>query len=183
MPEKLYVHYVGPTGASVYPQGAFSPFDPFDIYEQTQYPRYVDPNESQQLADAFNVSFTDMMKKNNVILTSDPADYTLQITMMDVTESLYRSSYVDSCSWWNEMSYVYYSSINATIHAKLTKNGVYVDSWERHAGASEDIRNKTDGCNKPLVRSISRQPSSLFYQMGKELRKKVSNKLYQVEFK
>lgn len=183
MPETLYVHYDGVTNAGVYPQGAFSHFDPYDFNEPDRYPSYVDPDDSQELADDFNSYLLKIMKKNNIILTSEPADYTLSISTLSVSESLNREGYVDSCSFLNETNYVYYSELNAMLRAELTKNGVYVDSWERNAGSSEEIRDEKSSCNAPLVRRIYRGPSSLFYQLAKEVRMTCSRRLFKEEFK
>lgn len=183
MPETLYVHYDGVTNAGVYPQGAFSKFDPFDYNEPDRYPSYVDPDDSEELAADFNSYLVKLMKKNNVILTSEPADYTLSISTLSIGESLNRTSYIDSCSWSNETHYVYYSELGALVRATLKKNGVYVDSWERNAGSSEEIRDKKGSCNEPLVRRIFRGPDSLFGQLARELRMTSTKRLYKEEFK
>lgn len=181
MPEKIYVHYEGVTSSGIYPQGAFSHFDPYDFSEPDRYPSYVDVSDADDLAAGFNQDLADFMERNNIILTSDPADYELKVLYLAVGESLSRDSYFDSCA--NASRYVYYSELDATVEAKLYKNGFAVDSWERHASSSEEIRDKRGSCNEPKVRSIFRKPSSLFGQLARELRMTCSRRIYKEEFK
>lgn len=181
LPDVVYVHYDGPTTAYQYPTGRFSPFDPFDIYEVPQYPSYVDQNQNEKLASDFNDELKRLLEKNNVVLTTEPAEYSLHVGTLDVSESLNRQSYVDSCSYWNETAYVYYSDLDASVTITLKKNGYYINSWTRHAMSSEKVRDKRDDCNRPKIRSIGRGPSSLVEQLARELRVKISKQLYELE--
>src|SRR6218665_476050 len=170
LPNVIYVHYEGPINAKMYPTGAFAHFDPFDIHEPDRYPSYIYQSDTDDLANEFNEDLMSLLKKNNIILTSEPADYTLSIGSLNVGEGANRQSYVDSCSFLYETAYVYYSDLNANVTATLRKNGVYINDWNRNANSSEKIRDKRDECNKPKVRSIWRKPSSLVSQLASEIR-------------
>ena len=181
MPEVIYVHYDGPTSAGTYPQGAFPHFDPYDFSEPDRYPYYVHDYDADDLANGFNDDLKDFLKRNNIILTTDTAAYTLSISI-GVGESLERHSYIDSCSSNYETAYVYYSELNAHAYVSLKKNGVEVGNWNRNAASSERIRDKTDSCNQPKILR-ARWPSTLFSQLASETRMVVSRRMYQIEVK
>ncbi len=183
LPDVIYVHYEGPTIAHQYPTDAFDKFDPYDFDEPLQYPDYIYLSDSDDLANEFNETLIRLLEKNNIILTTEPAEYTLHIGSLSVGEGLNRHSYVDSCAsiWDTEPSYVYYSDLSASVTATLRKNGAYINDWNRNATSSEKVRDKTDGCNCPKIRSIWRKPSSLVSQLASEIRMKVSRQIYDLE--
>ena len=183
LPEPVYVHYEGPTSAHLSPLGAFDKFDPYDFDEPIQYPDYIYESDTDDLANDFNEALIRLLAKNNIILTSEPAEYTLHISSLGVGEGLNRQSYVDSCSFLNETSYVYYSDLSAGVSATLKKNGVYINDWSRNASSSEHVRDKTDDCNRPKIRSVWRKPSSLVIDLAGELRIKIAKQLYDLEVK
>lgn len=184
LPNVVYVHYEGPASASLYPTGAFAPFDPNSQTEIPRYPYYVYQKDSNDLANHFNERLAKFLKKNNIILTSEPAEYSLHVSSLRVTESLQRQGFVDSCSFWYDTDYVYYSSINARVSITLKKNGAYIQDWTREESSSEKVRDdKRDGCNRPDVRSCWDDPSDLVSQLAREIRVKVSRKLYELEVK
>ncbi len=183
LPEVVYVHYDGVSSVGIWPQGPFDPIDPFDSYEPVHYPSYVFVSDADYLADGFDKDLAAYLKKNNVILTSDPAEYTLTITNLSVTESLSYASYTDSCSWDYSTAYVYYSKLHSTVNATLTRNGGYVGSWERNGFSEERVRDKRGSCNEPYIGNIKRDPRDLVGQMARELRVKIANKLYDLEAK
>lgn len=183
LPNVIYVHYDGPVNAKMYPTGAFAHFDPYDFNEPDRYPFYVSQSDTDDLANDFNELLVKLLKKNNIILTSEPAEYTLSIGYLSVGEGLNRESYTDTCSFWDEPAYVYYSDLSATVTATLKKNGVYINDWTRNATSSEKVREQTESCTEPKVRSIWRRPDSLVGQLAKEVRMKVSRQLYDLEVK
>jgi hypothetical protein len=181
LPDIVYVHYEGPVSASMSPTGAFSPFDPYDWNEPVHYPSYVSVNDGDDLAQDFNEYLTRLLKKNNIVLTSEPAEYTLSIGYLSVSEGLNRESYTDTCSFWNEPAYVYYSDLNAQVKATLRKNGAYINDWTRNASSSERVKDQENPCEAPKVGSIWRKPGSLVSQLAEEIRMKVSRQLYDLE--
>ncbi|MGV3613175.1 MAG: hypothetical protein ACO1N0_19600 [Fluviicola sp.] len=178
---EVAVQFATVSNADVYPQEYFPLFDPYDIYEIPQSPSYAHDYSNQEIANQFNKDLTAYLKKNNVMLQADTAEYVLYINTMYLSESLERQSYIDSCSWDNSMAYVYKSSLRFLVKATLYKNGIIVDSWEKEANSWESIKNKRDGCNKPIVRGILRGTNSLIQQVAKELRVRISKKMYALE--
>jgi len=183
LPHVVYVHYEGVSSIGIWPQGPFDPIDPYNLFEPVHYPSYVSVSDADYLMDQFDKDLAAFLKKNNVVLTSDPADYTLTITNLSVTESLSYSSYIDSCSWDYSTAYVYYSKLHSQVNATLTRKGGYVGSWERNGFSEERVRDKRGSCNEPYIGSIQRDPDDLVSQMARELRVKVANKLYDLEVK
>lgn len=181
LPHVVYVHYEGASSISLWPQGPFAPIDPFDIYEPVHYPSYVNVNDADHLTDEFNKDLIDYLKKNNVVLTSEPADYTLTISNLSVSESLSYSAYTDSCSWDYSTAYVYYSKLHSQVNATLSRKGYYIASWTRNGYSEERVKDKRGSCNEPFIGSIRRDPNDLVSQMARELRIKVANKLYELE--
>jgi hypothetical protein len=181
LPQTVYVQYDPATTASVSPVDNFEPFDEYDIYEVPQSPSYVHDLSPAEIATRFNEDLAYWLSRNNIQLTTDPALYLLDITSLQLSESLSRQSYVDSCSSSTSVSYVYYSDISFTADASLYKNGVLVDSWSRWSSSSEKVRNKTNKCNEPKIRGPLCGPSCLIERIAKEVRMKVSRKIYDLE--
>lgn len=181
MPETIYVHYDGPAAAGIWPQGPFSHFDPFDIFEPDRYPSYLHVSDADDFASDFNDELKKLFVHNNIVFTTDTAAYSLSVSI-GVSESLHREHYVDSCSSDYELAYVYYSSLSANATVSLKKNGVEVDHWNRNASSTERLRDKTDSCNQPKILR-ARWPSTLFSQLASETRMVVSRRMYQIEVK
>ncbi len=178
---EVAVQFVTTANSGVYPEDYFPLFDPYDWNEIPQYPSYVHDYSSEQIAAQFNTKLTSYLNKNNVMLQSDTAGYVLYIDVMDLSESIERQSYIDSCSWDYSMAYVYKSSLRFLVTATLYKNGILVDSWSKEANSWESIKSKRDDCNKPKVRSIIRGTSWLIDQVAKELRVRISKKMFELE--
>lgn len=178
---EVAVQFITTIESGVYPEDHFPPFDPNDWNEVPQYPRYAHDYSADQIAAQFNSKLTSLLNKNNVVLQNDTAEYVLYINSMNLSESIERQSYIDSCSWNNPIAYVYKSSLRFTVTASLYKNGVLVDSWSKEANSWESIRSKRDNCNKPKVRTIVRGTSWLVDQVAKELRVRISKKMYELE--
>jgi len=178
---EVAVQFITVSNSGIYPEGYFPPFDPNDWNEIPQAPRYAHDYSSEQIAAQFNSKLISCLNKNNIILQSDTADYVLYIDAMNLNESIERESYIDSCSWNNSIAYVYKSSLKFIVTASLYKNGVLIDSWSKEANSWESIRSKRDDCNKPKVRYIIRGTGSLVDQVAKELRVRISKKMYELE--
>ena len=178
---EVAVQFATVSNADVYPQEFFPLFDPYDIYEIPQSPSYAHDYSKEEIADQFNKDLTYYLKKNNVLLQADTAEYVLYINTMNLSESMEREGYIDSCDWNYSMAYVYKSSLRFRIKATLYKNGIFVDSWAKEANSWESFRNKRDECNKPRVRSLVRKTPWLIQQVAKELRVKISKKMYELE--
>lgn len=176
LPGPIYVEYHDVTKACVSPQGAFGQFDPYAIYEAPQYPEYVDTSDAQSYANNFNTTLKTALEKNNVYLSETPSDYKLQVTSLCVNESRHRQSYYDSCS--SNTNYVYFSDLEAVVYASLFKNGVLIDSWNRHTASHESVRSKLDSCGEPKVRRVLCGINCLLDRLAKELRAKVSTAIY-----
>ncbi|MNJ86575.1 hypothetical protein D3C87_40780 [compost metagenome] len=175
------VQFITDDHSAVYPQGHFPLYNPYDWTETPIYPWYADANDSTKIAAEFNSDLTDFLAKNNLFLQSDTAEYTLRIQWMKLSESLNKESYTDSCSADYPTRYVYYSSLQFKATATLYKHGIKIDSWTREANSRETIRDKRDDCNKPKVRRIIRRTYSLVSQVAKELRVRISKKMYELE--
>lgn len=178
LPHDVAVQFITLTEASVYPEDHFPSSDPYGPFI---YPNYAHDYSTSEIAANFNNGLTSYLNKNNVILQPDSAAYVLKITSIHMSESLESHSYIDSCSYNNTVSYVYTSSLSFKVSASLYKNGVFLDSWTREGKSWERVSSKTDGCNKPKIRHIIRGPYSLIYQVAKELRVRISKKLYELE--
>ena len=182
LPETVYVHLNGieKAGISPSPNGTFTPFNPLDFNEPIHYPSYVNSLDSSYLATSFLQDLTERLKKNNIILTSDTASYELLISLQ-VSEGLNRQSYVDSCSFMNTTSYVYYSNLSVNSYFTLKKNGVTLGDWTTNAYATEHVRSKTNSCNEPKIRSVFSGVSSLSDRVSNRVRVKVANEIYVAE--
>ena len=178
---EVAVQFVSGSAADVYPADYFPLFDPYDWNEVPQSPAYAHDYSEEEIASMFNKDLTNYLKKNNVMLQADTAGYVLYINTMNLSESLERESYIDSCSFDNSTAYVYESSLKFQVTATLYKNGILVGSWSRVANSRESIKNKRDDCNKPRVRGIVRGTSWLVNQVAKELRVRISKKMYELE--
>lgn len=181
LPHDVAVQFMTSTEASVYPEDYFPPFDPYNPYEPIVYPNYAHDYSTSEIAANFNKGLISYLNKNKVILQSDAAAYVLKITSMHMSESIERQSYIDSCSFNNTIDYVYISSLSFRVSASLYKNGVLMGSWTEEGNSWERVKSKTDGCNKPKVRQVLRGPYSLINQVAKELRVRVSRKMYELE--
>lgn len=178
---EVAVQFATVSNSEVYPQEYFPLFDPYDWNEIPQSPSYAHDYSKEEIANQFNSDLTSYLKKNNVMLRADTAEYVLYINTMYLSESLEREGYIDSCSWDNSIAYVYKSSLRFQVKATLYKNGIVVDSWEKEANSWESIRNKRDECNKPRVRSLVRKTPWLIQQVAKELRVRISKKMFELE--
>lgn len=178
LPHDVAVQFITLTEASVYPEDYFPSSDP---YEPGIYPNYVHNYSTSEIAANFNKGLVSYLNKNKVVLQSDPAAYVLKITSIHMSESLESHSYIDSCSSTNAVSYVYTSSLRFQVSASLYKNGIFLESWTREGKSWERVASKTDDCNRPKIRGIIRGPYSLIYQVAKELRVRVSKKIYELE--
>lgn len=181
LPHDVAVQFITPAEASVYPEDYFPPFDPTDPYEPVMHPNYAHDYSTSEIAANFNNGLTSYLRKNNINLQSDTAAYILKITAIHMSESMERRSYIDSCSFNNSINYVYVSSLRFRANASLYKNGVLISSWEEIGKSWERIASKTDGCNAPKIRRIIRGPYSLINQVAKELRVRISKKMYELE--
>ena len=101
------------------------------------------------------------------------------ITSVSIQESNNRQSYFDSCSLLSK--YVYYSDLHVYANVKLYKNGSEVGSWTGHKYSWEGVRSKTDGCNKPKIRSILCGSDCMLNEAAKDIRVAVANKIYELE--
>ncbi|MNU52239.1 hypothetical protein D3C71_412460 [compost metagenome] len=175
------VQFITTVEASVYPKDYFPAFDPYDPYEPIVYPNYAHDYSASEIASNFNSELSSYLNKNNVILQSDTAAYVLKISAIHMSESIERRSYIDSCDFNYSINYVYISTLRFQVSAALYKNGVLMGSWHEEGNSWERATSKTDECNKPRVRQITRGPYSLINQVAKELRVRISKKMYELE--
>jgi hypothetical protein len=181
LPSMTLVHFEGITQAGIYPEGNFELYDDNNNYIGTYSPNYVGGLENQAFAEQFNEELKRLLEKNNIQLTSAPAAYELKISSFYVQESLNRDSYIDSCSAGYPTAYVYYSDLQVHASASLYKNGFFIESWEKNGYSTETVRTKTDACNQPKIRSALYGPSGLSDRVAKELRVRISKKMYELE--
>lgn len=181
LPHDVPVQFITIAEASVYPEDYFPPFDPYDPYEPIVYPNYAHDYSNSEIAANFNSGLISFLNKNKVILQSDTAAYVLKITSIHMSESIERRSYIDSCLFNSPVNYVYVSSLRFQVSAALYKNGVLMGSWHEEGNSWERVGSKTDGCNKPKVKQVTRGPYSLIKQVAKELRVRISKKMYELE--
>ncbi len=179
MPHPVNVQFVCVDKGMISPVGAFSKFNPNDPFEELCYPQYVDYLDSSDLANTFSDDLRDLLHKNNVELISDSSAYKLVISTISIHESNNRQTYFDSCYMANK--YVYYSDLDVNVYATLYKNGVEVGSWTGHKYSWEGVRSKTDGCNKPKIRSILCGSDCMLNDAAKDLRVAIANKIYELE--
>lgn len=178
---EVAVQFVTTAHSGVYPEDYFPPFDPNDPYESWHSPNYAHDYSTDEIASRFNSKLISFLDKNKVMLQSDTANYVLVITSMNLNESLNRKSYIDSCSFGNPVNYVYYSSLRFVVSASLYKNGVLMGSWTEEGNAWDKVRSKTDECNAPKIRGMLRETTGLVDQVAKELRVRVSKKMFELE--
>ena len=103
------------------------------------------------------------------------------ITGISAVESHHKALYVDSCAFGHPEKYVYYSSLEVTVKAGLYRNGVLIETWEKKGYSTEKARNKTDDCNAPKIRAAVYDVRGLLHRVAKELRVRISKKLYELE--
>jgi hypothetical protein len=175
------VQFITSDHSGVYPEDYFPPFDPNDPSESWHSPNYAHDYSSDQIADRFNSKLISYLDKNKVMLQTDTAEYVLIITNMNLSESLNRESYIDSCSLGNPVNYVYYSSLRFVVSASLYRYGVLVGSWTEEGNSWDKLKSKTDECNAPKVRAMYRETMELVQQVSKELRVRISRKMYELE--
>lgn len=181
LPHEVRVQLITLTESEVYPKDYYLLTDQGEPTGILISPSYVDTDDSSEIATNFNDDLTRNLKKNNVYLQSDSADYVLYIESMNLTESYKYTSYIDSCSWDYSEKDVRYSALKFKVKATLYKNGIKLDSWTREANSTERVRSKRDNCNAPKILPIFRVESALINQVSKELRVKISRKMYELE--
>lgn len=176
------VQLIALTSSDVYPEGNFSYMSPTNPDVPSYYiPNYAHEYTPEEIADQFNENLTSCLGKNNIFLQSDSAEYVLVITDMDLEENLHSESYTDSCSANYPTNYVHYSSLEFAIEAKLYKSGMLLATFSEVGKSRETVRSKRDECNAPKIRGAFRGTRSLVIQVSKELRVRVSKKLYELE--
>lgn len=180
LPEPLYVHFEGFDKIGIHPNSDFPPFNPLDLNETTHARQYVDVLDSSEEALTFKKDLTDLLKKNNVFLTSDTAAYEIKLTV-GITEGINRQSYVDSCTFMNPIAYVYYSDLHVYADVRLYKYGQFLKSWNFTNSSTETVRSKTVGCNKPKIRSVLCGTGCLMEKLEKQIRYNLANELYFLE--
>ena len=67
------------------------------------------------------------------------------------------------------------------VKAGLYRNGVLIETWEKKGYSTEKARNKTDDCNAPKIRAAVYDVRGLLHRVAKELRVRISKKLYELE--
>lgn len=186
LPETIYVHYDDVELCAVSPNDdehtilLYNADFPYQVIGEETYPaENTNAEDSDDLADHFNSWLKDYLKKNNVILTSDPAEYTLKITSLWIGEDIDFETYADSCT--GSMEKKEHFSLNSQVKASLYKNGGLVESWERNANATSVKRPAFNKCNRPKYSGPARGPFTLVKQLSKELRVRVSKKIYDLE--
>jgi hypothetical protein len=172
------VQFITLSSSGVYPEGYFPVSNPT---ETPQYPSYAHDYSPEEISSRFNTKLNSYLNKNKIILQTDTADYVLQITSMNLIESLSSEAYIDSCTTGNPTAYVHYSNLSFTINASIYKQGMLVGSWEEKGKSCETVKSKTDACNAPKIRRIVRTTGWLIDQVAKELRVRVSKKLFELE--
>ncbi|WP_430406395.1 hypothetical protein [Fluviicola sp.] len=178
---EVAVQFITSTNSGIYPENFFPPFDSNDPTESWHSPNYAHEYSGEQIAEQFNSKLKSCLNKNNVFLQEDSAAYILVITGMSLSETLKRESYVDSCQINYPINYVYYSSLRFAISAELYKNGVLLSTFKEEGNSRDSVRSKKDECNAPKILSMIRSTSSLVDQVAKELRVRVSKKMYELE--
>lgn len=178
---EVAVQFITATNSGVYPVDYFPPFDPTDPNESWHSPNYAHDYSAAEIATRFNSKLTTYLNKNKVMLQSDSADYVLVITGMNLNETLNRKEYIDSCTFGNPVNYVYYSSLRFVISASLYKHGVLKGSWTEEGNSRDKVKSKTDECNAPKIRGMLRETTGLVDQVAKELRVRVSKKMFELE--
>jgi hypothetical protein len=178
---EVAVQFITTVNSGIYPEDYFPPFDPNDPSESWHSPNYAHDYSSDEIAARFNSKLISFLDKNKVILQNDTAEYVLIITNMNLSESLKRESYIDSCSFGNPINYVYYSSLRFVVSASLYKYGVLAGSWTEEGNSWDKLKTKTDECNAPRVRGMLRETMGLVDQVSKELRVRVSKKMFELE--
>lgn len=178
---EVAVQFVTLTHSAVYPEGDFPPFDLNDLDEPVHRPNYAHSYSATEIASRFNSSLSSYLKKNKIMLQADTADYVLVITRMKLSEELKRESYVDSCKLDNPINYVYYSSLQFSVGAKLYQNGLLVGVFDEEGNSCDSVKSKTDDCNAPKIRHLVRSTYSLVDQVAKELRVRFSKKMMELE--
>ncbi|WP_300660358.1 hypothetical protein [Fluviicola sp.] len=181
LPHVVAVQLITTTEASVYLEKFFPPFDPSNPNETLIYPSYAHEYSTSEIATKFNQELVSSLNKNNLTLQTDTAIYVLKITNIRMSESVRRESYIDSCSFNHSVNFVSVSSLHFQANAALYKNGVLMGTWKEEGNSGETVRSKTDSCNKPKIRRVLRGPSSLINQVAKEVRVRVSKKMYELE--
>ena len=181
LPHEVRVQLITLTKSEVYPKDYFLLSDLGEPTEILISPSYVNAADSQEIASNFNDDLTRHLEKNNIYLQTDSTDYVLYIESMNLTESYKYTSYTDSCSWDYSEKYVRYSALKFKVTATLYKNGIKLDSWTREANSTESVRAKRDKCNTPKIFPIVRRTNALVNQVSKELRVKISMKMYELE--
>jgi hypothetical protein len=178
---EVAVQFITTTNSSVYPEGFFAPFNPNDPTETSHSPNYAHEYSTNQIAEQFNSKLKSCLNKNNIFLQENSAAYVLVITGMNLSENLKRESYIDSCGFNNPINYVYYSDLQFSISAELYKNGVLLVTFNEEGNSHDSVRSKKDSCNAPKILHMVRSTSSLVDQVAKELRVRVSRKLFDLE--
>lgn len=180
LPNPLYVHFEGFEKIEISPNGDFPPFNPLDLNETSHPRQYVNYLDSSSEALTFKKDLSDLLKKNNVFLTSDTAAYEIKLTV-GITEGINRQSYADSCMFMNPIAYVYYSDLHVYADVTLYKYGQFLKSWSFTNSSTETVRSKTDGCNKPKIRSVLCGTDCLMEKLEKQIRYNLANELYFLE--
>lgn len=178
---EVAVQFITTTNSGIYPEGFFPPFNPNDPTETSHSPNYAHSYSKEQIAEQFNSKLKSCLNKNNIFLQEDSADYVLMITNMNLSESLKRESYIDSCGFNYPIKYVYYSSLRFAIRAELYKNGHLLATFNEEGNSTDSVKSKRDSCNAPEILSMIRSTSSLVDQVAKELRVRVSKKMFELE--
>lgn len=179
--QEVAVQFITTINSGVYPEDYFPPFDPNDPTESWHSPNYAHDYSTNEIASRFNSKLISFLDKNKILLQSDTAEYVLIITNMNLSESLKRESYIDSCSFGNPVNYVYYSSLRFVVSASLYKYGVLVGSWTEEGKSWDKLKTKRDECNAPRIRGMFRETMELVDQVSKELRVRVSKKIFELE--
>lgn len=178
---EVAVQFITTTHSGVYPEDYFPPFDPNDPTESWHSPNYAHDYSTDEIASRFNTKLISFLDKNKVMLQSDTAEYVLVITNMNLNETLKREGYIDSCSFGAPVNYVYYSSLRFVVSASLYKHGVLVGSWTEEGNSWDKLKSRKDECNAPKIRGMLRETMGLVDQVSKELRVRVSKKMFELE--
>nr|WP_294859465.1 hypothetical protein [uncultured Fluviicola sp.] len=178
---EVAVQFITTTNSGIYPEGLFPPFNANDPTESSHSPNYAHEYSKEQIAERFNLKLKSCLDKNNIFLQEDSTAYVLVITGMNLSETLKRQSYIDSCGFNNPVNYVYYSDLRFSISAELYKNGVLLSTFKEEGNSHDSVRSKKDSCNAPKILRTARSASSLVDQVAKELRVRVSKKLFDLE--
>ncbi|MCC6701641.1 MAG: hypothetical protein IT221_08955 [Fluviicola sp.] len=181
LPAKILVHFEGVQQAGIYPEGNFELYDYYNNYIGSYSPNYVGGLDNSTYAQQFNDELQRLLEKNNIQLTSAPAEYELKINSFFVDESLNKEAYTDSCSSDYQTAYVYYSDLQVHASVSLYKNGYFIETWEKNGYSTETVKTKTDACNQPKIRSALFGPIGLSDRVAKELRVRISKKMYELE--